>query len=363
MTKSALLLSISLLALSAGALAHEQDGRQISVEPASTSEVRPPASALSVDVWANRADNTYRIGSDITLSLRASRDVSVTVLNVDAAGRTTMLFPNAFAADNRLRANQVYQVPGPNPSFKLRVGGPTGMNVIRVIATTSHVRPMQGEASKRSGPFEVYDESGDEIARHIEAVTAQDKTTWAVAEFPIQVVAEGEEAPSSAAPAAAHEADATAPFGLAAQPSAFGLDLRPMKTSYRSGDSLSLTVTPERDCKLTLLSVDQKHGAAVLYPNRLQSEPLLHAGRTSFLPEAESNLKFTLLGSEGPQRLVALCTEDWSLAETMNALSQPSDRPDYANVTSEAAVTDAIAAQVQAGRKLAYAATTFFITP
>src|SRR5262245_31715024 len=105
-----LISACALAAMASGALA--QESRQITVEQVQILNLQPPPSTLGVDVWSNRADGTYQIGEELTLFIRVSHDAQVTVLNVDAVGRTTMLFPNQFAQDNRLRANTVYRLPG-----------------------------------------------------------------------------------------------------------------------------------------------------------------------------------------------------------------------------------------------------------
>ena len=156
--------------------------------------------------------------------------------------------------------------------------------------------------------------------------------------------------------------DTTPPFGLATIPSAFGLELRPGKTSYRVGEELSLTVTPERNCKLTLLSVDSQNNTTVLYPNRMEKEPSLRGGRTTFLPGTDGKMRFTLLGGPGVQKVVAMCSEEWSLLGSLFR-SDDKDRAVFPSLGNETSATQLIGAQIQSGRKFGHATTTFMLTP
>ena len=144
---------------------------------------------MGVDLWVNRADSTYQIGEELTLFVRTSHDAAVTIVNVDALGRTTRLFPNKFATDNRLRANQVYQVPGQGVPFKFRIGGPAGVNLIKVIATTSSAPVLAGRSAKPDDAFETYEDSASDLARQVQVVMAQQPgSAWAMADRPIRVV-------------------------------------------------------------------------------------------------------------------------------------------------------------------------------
>ncbi|MCK1386636.1 DUF4384 domain-containing protein [Bradyrhizobium sp. 21] len=379
--------AVLLAALSVKGWAAEGDeARQITVQQAPLLNLTAPASTLGVDVWTNRADGTYAIDEDLTLFVRTSYDASVTILNVDAAGHTTMLFPNRFAPDNLLRGNRVYQVPSANAKFKLNVGGPAGVNLIKVFATTDKAPILKGRAVEQSGPFDTYKDSSDEIARQVQVVmTKQPGAVWATADRPIRVVARqlatvppqilpipapdapptvvgGNPSPAESPAAGPPGSPAPGLLGLSGSPSSFGLQLRTTKASYRMGDELALTVTPERSCKLTLLSVDAQNNATVLYPNRLEKELSLRAGQTSFLPGSDAKAKLALMGQPGLQTVVAVCSEEWSLAGSIGNLFKFDDRSIYPTLNNQVNVGQAIAAQLKSGRKVAYTSATFLLT-
>ncbi len=68
--------------------------------------------------------------------VETNKDAYVTILNVDPAGRTTVLFPNAYQVANFVRANSPLQVPHPASRSRVVVTGTTGTELIKVIATS-----------------------------------------------------------------------------------------------------------------------------------------------------------------------------------------------------------------------------------
>jgi hypothetical protein len=100
-----------------------------------------------------RADDRLR------LTLEASRDCHAAIFWVDAAGRTTCLFPNPEEADNRLEAGRPRRFPAPPAAGKGRTRAiklsPTGgVEYLHVIAST---QPWQPPEATRDGLFSVFD--------------------------------------------------------------------------------------------------------------------------------------------------------------------------------------------------------------
>ncbi len=79
------------------------------------------------------------------------------------------------------------------------------------------------------------------------------------------------------------------------------------KATYRSGDTLSLIVTPSMDCHLTLISVDQKGRGTVIYPSDFERSSLLLAGREVRIPAQGAPYTFRLKDT-GRESVVALCS-------------------------------------------------------
>jgi hypothetical protein len=99
-------------------------------------EMENPRPAFEVELWADRpVGQGYRIGEIATLHFRTSRDCHVTLLDVGTDGSVTVLFPNRFHVNNRVRAGQTYDIPSPAMGFRIRVHGPPGTEVVKAIAT------------------------------------------------------------------------------------------------------------------------------------------------------------------------------------------------------------------------------------
>ena len=70
-----------------------------------------PQSTKRFDLAIFPNEDEFRIGAELTLSVESQLDCFLTLINVDEAGRTTVLFPNKFNQNNKILANTVYKVP------------------------------------------------------------------------------------------------------------------------------------------------------------------------------------------------------------------------------------------------------------
>ena len=151
-----------------GAAAAEQAAdrplsRSLTVEQAAIYDVQPPASPasagadeLEVLAWVDRPDYTYASGEDVRVFVETNKDAYVTVLNVDPAGETTVLFPNRYQSDNYLTANRALQVPDRGSSFRIVVGGNVGAELLKVIASTEPIPLFEArQLGEDAGPFQV----------------------------------------------------------------------------------------------------------------------------------------------------------------------------------------------------------------
>ena len=155
--------TVSVVVLSggfAGAQEAEQRplSRTLSVEQAAVYNVQPPVQAqgdLDVVAWVDRRDYTYVSGEDVKLFVKTSKDAYVTVLNVDPAGETTILFPNQYQSDNLIRANRVLEVPDSASQSRIVVTGTTGTELVKIIASTQPIKPFGAQQLDAAGPFQV----------------------------------------------------------------------------------------------------------------------------------------------------------------------------------------------------------------
>ena len=152
---------------------HRPLSRTLSVEQTAVYEVKPPAGAqgdLDVVAWVDRGDYTYASGEDVKLFVKTSKDAYVTVLNVDPAGQTTILFPNEYQPDNLVRANRAVEVPDAASLSRIVVTGTTGTELIKVIASTEPIAPFEARQLAAAGPYQLVSARGQGVARSL-AVT------------------------------------------------------------------------------------------------------------------------------------------------------------------------------------------------
>lgn len=103
-------------------------------------ELENPNPAFTLELKVNGQDGAaLRVGETVEFTLRASEDCYVYLVDVDPAGKVTVLFPNKLVPSNRLQANQTYAMPAPDV-YRLRVQGPPGPEVLKAIATRKPLR-------------------------------------------------------------------------------------------------------------------------------------------------------------------------------------------------------------------------------
>lgn len=307
--------------------------RQLTVEQTPIAELNAPESDLKLDIWLDRSDGRYLPGESAQLYLRPDRDVQVVVLNVDARGATTVLFPNEYARDNRLSGQRVHTLPAPDAPYHFRVSEPMGINLIKVIASTDERAILDtGQLRSGNGPF-ARARSTTDLARQLTVtINEQPDSQWAMAEQYLEVVQQRPGTAGTQAPAA--------------QPDDFGLDLRLEKDHYRPGEHLALTIAAERDCTLTLVNISEtRNEAVVLYPNQAVAQVRLQAGRQTWLPGADSPVRLSVLGPPGGQTLMAVCTEE--SASLLGNLSQYAQRSVYPQLNHQQWAALQAAAQQQ----------------
>lgn len=75
----------------------------------------------------------FNIGDNFSLTLKSNQDCYVTIINIQADGTMTVLFPSPIMVNNFLKAGEVYQFPPPK-SVEYLLSDPT-TEMILVIAT------------------------------------------------------------------------------------------------------------------------------------------------------------------------------------------------------------------------------------
>lgn len=296
------------LPLAAPAADDDPDARNLTVEQNALYTVQAPASTqsaaqrLNVVAWVDHADNTYAVGERVRLFVQSNKDAHITVLNVGASGQTTVLFPNAFQTETRVAANRVVEVPAPNSGASIRVGGPTGRELIKVIASTTPTPLFAAGGAQAAGLFTTLKSDSRSVARDLQVtMDTQANHEWDDYNKVITTIAAR---PSAVVPLA------PAPMGTAWPAQPFGIRIAAGKPVYRMGEPVMLYASTSAPCYLTLVNIGSSGQARVLLPNAAQPQNLIPAGQTVVFPVVGSNLTLTPMGPPGVETVVATCSAD-----------------------------------------------------
>ena len=332
------------------------DVRNLTIEQAAVHSVQAPDAeapdSLGVTAWVDHADNTYAVGEQVRLFVKVNKDAWITVLNVGPSGRTTVLFPNERQPETRVSANQVVEIPSPNSDARITVNGPTGRELIKVIATTSPTPLFAAVKTASVGPFSALDADTRSLARDLQVAMDSDADQeWDEYNKVITTIASR---PGGLVPMA------PAPAGTAWPAPPFGLRLAVGKPAYRMGDPVSLYASADVPCYLTLVNVGSSGQVRVLLPNAAQPQNLLPAGQTVIFPANASNLRLTPIGPAGVETVVGVCSTD-NQPLFPNDLSY--DQSGYAALDSREAVSRdlAVAATSAQDRQISQATVGFVV--
>ncbi len=152
--------------------------RSLTVQQAAVYSARPTATAMQGDdalkvvAWVDRADYTYALDEPVRIFVQTNKDAYVTVLNTDAAGKTTQLLPNQYQPENFVAANRAMEVPDPDSPSRIVVTGVVGDELLKVVASTRPVSLFEAGQlmDSSSGPFQVVRTQARGTARSLSVV-------------------------------------------------------------------------------------------------------------------------------------------------------------------------------------------------
>lgn len=103
------------------------------------------SSTERVEVTLDRADLTYHEGETGEITVRSSVDGYLYLVNFDVQGNATLLFPNEWNQNNRIKAGSVTTYPAKDQNFVLRIVGPTfGEEKVRAFVTREEIDAFKG---------------------------------------------------------------------------------------------------------------------------------------------------------------------------------------------------------------------------
>jgi hypothetical protein len=83
-----------------------------------------PRAGYFVRVDVDKADRIYREGDLLTATVKSQKEGYLYLINITKDGRTNVIFPNKFRQDNKIKADEVIQVPGKKDEFDFPIQGP-----------------------------------------------------------------------------------------------------------------------------------------------------------------------------------------------------------------------------------------------
>jgi hypothetical protein len=251
---------------------------------------------IPIAAWVDHPELIYAMGEPLRLMVRPAQDAYLTVLNVGSSGRVAVLFPNHFQRDTMVKAGQTVRIPDDRADWRIEVGGPAGIDLIKVIAsktplTIAELGQLSGLSAAR--PTLALQRSADDMARdlvvQLKPQEAAKEPAYGVRNVLVRIVQK--QGPSSAA----------------SLQGAFGLGVRSEKLVYRVGESVRVTVSTDKDCRLSLVSIGPTGRAVRLFPNAGQTDTLVRPGQRMLIPSPQSTVHFKASAPTGVQGLIATC--------------------------------------------------------
>ena len=262
----------------------------------------PTAQRLNVTAWVDHADNTYAIGEEVRLYVRPNKQAYITIINIGPTGNKTLLYPMRHQAWTPVGAGQIVEIPSHDSGVSIRVNGPVGRELIKVIASTSPERLLEETELSGTGPFSVIGREASSLARDLQ-VTMNHRASheWDVYNKVITTI--------GGRPTAGG-AFGSGPVAPPWPEPNHGLRLATNKSYYRSGEPITLHLRADAPCYLTLVNTSSDGQTRVLLPNAMQPQNQLPGGQAVIFPGVGSNLRLTSYGPPGMETITAICRDD-----------------------------------------------------
>lgn len=278
-----------LAAFAGSAKSDEPADRDITVVQQSFVDIAPPEQPFSVTAWVDHENNTYAPGDTLRIFARSSEDAYLTILNIGTSGATSIIFPNQHQTDNRVRAGQTIQIPGPGAPFSFQVSGPDGKDVIKVFATPEPLSLDGALALTGQGPFRSIQGDMRTAARDIQVVLNESHPVYASYHKVVFI---------------------RSPQPEPAPLDQFGLLLETDQPQYRVDQPVRIRVTSERACNLAIYNINASGSSTLLFPNYYQQDASIAADTPVIAPDARAPYRFQAVAPGGVETLVAVCRVD-----------------------------------------------------
>ena len=91
----------------------------------------------SLSLWTS--EKSYTIGDNLVIFFEVTKPMYVKIFDATPDGEITAIFPNPYQPDNYCQPGIKYQIPPPGAPFSLEVTGPTGVDRLKAVASTTQV--------------------------------------------------------------------------------------------------------------------------------------------------------------------------------------------------------------------------------
>ncbi|MFL9827703.1 DUF4384 domain-containing protein [Rhodoplanes sp. SY1] len=309
--------ALSLMAAGGAGEVRAQTVRDLSVEQNQAYQIgQVTPGSLSVITLLDRPDATYALGESVRLAVKTSDDAYLTVFSIGASGKVTQLFPNATQPSNRVKAGETVEIPPGGSGTRIKVTGPVGAELIKVIATSKPVTLIpDGRFVANNGFFRSLEGGVADFKRDLEVVTRNPRPDTKIAivnqvikTVPARTAAAGQGVVIVPAPAAVPASAPVFPV-LGASAQTFPLLLATDKTTYRTGERVTIAVTSLQACHLRVLQVDGSGQARQLFPTSALPSAQVGALQTTMISGGPAP-QTVLANAAGPGTLMALCTTE-----------------------------------------------------
>ena len=89
--------------------------------PGGPGKVAQVAKASVTDIAITSDKDVYKLGEGVIFTVVSAKDCFLTVTDIDEQGKGTVLFPNKFVTDNRIKGNVEVVLPPPGAPFQYRL--------------------------------------------------------------------------------------------------------------------------------------------------------------------------------------------------------------------------------------------------
>ena len=89
----------------------------------------------NIKVIPKNSNQNFYIGDEICFGVQSNLDCYILLINEGTSGELTILFPNNFEMDNKIKAGVPYWYPNPDSKYVLQLNPPAGYEKVRAIGS------------------------------------------------------------------------------------------------------------------------------------------------------------------------------------------------------------------------------------